>query len=148
MGVPLEAKDLIANAYVTIGNARNTAEILGCSHTAVLDAVRSQPDGLASAKKALASKWAVASEQVLEDCVAGRHGDFKSKAEAWTAAAIAADKAAKLTEGPQVAIQINTLGDAIGALDDLLSVRTPQPVVVSQSAHDISQSDSTQNSSK
>lgn len=125
----LEATSLIQNAYVTIGNARNTAEILGCSHTAVLDAVRRSPDELASAKKTMAAKCLVRAEDAIESAFSGKYGDYKSKAEAVVSGAVLVDKACQLTSGPMVPVQINVIAESMSVLqglsDSLAGVQSP-----------------------
>lgn len=117
-GNSLKPVELISNIYAATGSQTVTAKLAGISQSAVSDIVSGHSPDLAIAKKSMAGKYLLASESLLETAFSDKVRPVSTQMEAVTASAICADKAAKLTEvtgNPLVAIQVNTLSDALGA---------------------------------
>lgn len=122
MPPPVCTGKLIANAALKLGSQNKAAALLGVNQSTVSRALARHSGDIALVKKELAGKMADICEDAIAVASSGKVGEYRSKMEAVTAGAIAADKLAKLTEQPQALVQIN-IGEAAEAIDQISRLR-------------------------
>ena len=126
-------QEVIANVYAATGSQRKAAELCGIGKTTVLEAVRSQSDGLATAKKTLAGKAFIVAEECLEAFRSNPKREAMQPMQQIVAFGISAQRGKELLDVnvPLVNINVGELSSIAAAMDSLRSrAGQPEPTTI------------------